>query len=78
MPVTCHVVVPIGRGDAGSLVPLEPAEAASGGTAVRRARRAAERRAVAFSRTGVPNTGEFSDAVILAPYGEVDRKMLGE
>ncbi len=34
--------------------------------------------AVAFSRTGDPNTGDFSDAVILATYGEVDRNMLGE
>ncbi len=34
--------------------------------------------AVAFSRTGDPNTGEFSDAVILASYGEVDHNMLGE
>lgn len=33
--------------------------------------------AVAFSRTGDPNTGDFGDAVILATYGEVDHSMLG-
>ena len=34
--------------------------------------------AIAFSRTGDPNTGEFSDAVVLATYGDVDRTMLGD
>ena len=34
--------------------------------------------AVAFSRTGDPNTGDFGDAVILGTYGEVDKGMLGE
>ena len=80
MPITYHVVVPFGRDADGNLVPLEPAEAPSAETAKRRAQRAAETNAgaVAFSRTGDPNTGEFSDAVILATYGEVDRNMLGE
>jgi hypothetical protein len=34
--------------------------------------------AVAFSRTGDPNTGEFSGAVILATYGEVDHGWVGD
>ena len=61
-------------------MPLEPVEAPSAETAKRRAHRAAETNAgaVAFSRTGDPNTGEFSDAVILATYGEVDHNMLGQ
>ncbi len=34
--------------------------------------------AVAFSRTGDPNTGDFGEAVILATYGEMDHGMMGE
>jgi hypothetical protein len=80
MPITYHVVVPFGRDADGNLVPLEPAEAPNAETAKRRAQRAAETSAgaVAFSRTGDPNTGEFSDPVLLATYGEVDKGMLGE
>ena len=34
--------------------------------------------AIAFSRTGDPNVGEFGDAEIIATYGEVDKTLLGE
>ncbi len=35
--------------------------------------------AVAFSRTGDPNTGDFDEAVILATtYGQMDHGMLEE
>jgi hypothetical protein len=80
MAVTYHVVVPFGRDDAGNLVPLEPAEAPNADAARRRARAAADKHggSIAFSRTGNPETGEFTDAVILATYGEVDAGMLGE
>ncbi len=46
-------------------------EAPNGKSARRRAQAAAAKHsgAVAFSRTGDPNTGDFSDAVILATYG---------
>ncbi len=55
-------------------------EAPNGEGARRRAQAAAAKHggAVAFSRTGDPNTGDFGDAVILATYGEVDHGMLGE
>ncbi len=35
-------------------------------------------RAVAFSRTGDPNTGEFQDAQIIGTFGEVDAGMVWE
>ena len=80
MAITYHVVVPFGRSEDGDLVPLEPMEAPNGESARRRAQAAAAKHGVAitFSRTGDPNTGEFSEAVILATYGEVDHGMLGE
>ena len=61
-------------------MPLEPAEAPNAESARRRAQAAAAKHggAVAFSRSGDPNTGEFGDAVILAKVGEVDEGMLGE
>ncbi len=80
MAITYHVVVPFGRSEDGDLVPLEPMEAPNGESARRRAQAAAAKHAgaVAFSRTGDPNTGEFGDAMIIATYGEVDRGTLGE
>ncbi len=80
MAITYYVVVPFGRGEEGDLVPLEPLEAQSGEAAKRRAATAALKHggAIAFSRTGDPNTGEFSEAVVLATYGDVDRTMLGD
>ena len=80
MPITYYVVVPFGRVEGGDLVPLEPVEAPNTESARRRAQAAAAKHggAIAFSRMGDPNTGEFSDAVILATYGEVDQGMLGE
>ena len=80
MAITYHVVVPFGRSEDGDLVPLEPAEAPNAESARRRAQAAAAKHggAIAFSRTGDPNTGEFGEAVILATCGEVDEGMLGE
>lgn len=80
MAITYYVVVPFGPSQDGDPVPLEPMEAQSGEAAKRRAATAALKHggAIAFSRTGDPNTGEFSDAVVLATYGDVDRTMLGE
>lgn len=80
MAITYHVVVPFGRSEDGDLVPLQPAEAPNAESARRRAQAAAAKHvgAIAFSRTGDPNTGEFGDAVILATYGEVDKGMLGD
>ena len=80
MAMTYYVVVPFGRSEEGDLVPLEPVEAPSGEAARRRASVVAAKNAgaIAFSRTGDPDSGEFGDAVILATYGEVDKNMLGE
>ena len=80
MAITYYVVVPFGRSEDGDLVPLEPLEAQSGEGAKRRAATAALKHggAIAFSRSGDPNTGEFSDAVVLATFGDVDRTMLGD
>ncbi len=80
MAITYYVVVPFGRGEDGDLVPLEPQEAPNGESARRRAQAAAGRHAgaIAFSRTGDPDNGEFGEATILATYGEVDQTMLGE
>ena len=80
MAITYHVVVPFGRSEDGDLVPLEPMEAPNGESARRRAQAAAAKHggAIAFSRTGNPDTGDFGDAMILATYGEVDHGMLGE
>ena len=80
MPVTYHVVVPFGRNEDGDVVPLEPVEAPNSEAARRRAEAAAAKHggAIAFSRTGDPNAGEFGDAVIVATYGEVDKTLLGE
>ena len=80
MPITYYVVVPFGRNEDGDLVPLEPVEASNAEAARRRAQAMAAKHggAIAFSRTGDPNTGEFGDAVIITTYGEVDKGMLGE
>ena len=80
MAITYHVVVPFGRSEDGDLVPLEPLEAPNGESARWRAQAAAAKHggAIAFSRTGNPDTGDFGDATILATYGEVDHGMLGE
>ena len=80
MAINYHVVVPFGRIEDGDLVPLEPMEASNRERARRRAQAAATKHAgaIAFSRTGNPNTGEFGDATISATYGEVDRERLGE
>ena len=80
MAITSYVVVPFGRTEDGNLVPLEPAEAPNSESARRRALAVAAKHggAIAFSRTGDPNTGDFGEAVILGTYGEVDRGILGE
>jgi hypothetical protein len=61
--------------EAGGLAPGQPIECPSGAAAIRRAeaiaRHEANAGAVAFSRSGDPNLGEFEDAVILKSFGEV-------
>ena len=80
MSITYHVVVPFARDEEGNLLALEPAEAPNAESATRRARAAAAKHvgALAFSRTGDPNTGDFGDATLTASFGEVDMSLLGE
>jgi hypothetical protein len=74
--VTYFVALPFLPSDRGRLKEGEAQPASSAGHAKRMAEAMAERAgpnggAVAFSRTGDPDIGEWSDAVILAIYGEV-------
>ena len=59
----------------GGLAPGEAVECPHGAAAIRRAQALASDKAnagaVAFSRSGDPNLGEFEDAVILKIFGEV-------
>jgi hypothetical protein len=59
----------------GGLAPGQAVECPSGAAAIRRARALASDNAnagaVAFSRSGDPNLGDFEDAVILKTFGQV-------
>jgi hypothetical protein len=70
--MTYHVVLPFMFTEEGELVAEDGLEAPSSTAAVWRARALATRRAgaVAFSRTGDPDTGDYGDAIILARFGE--------
>ena len=78
--MTYHVVVAFDRDEEGDLKLGEAQEVMSPIVAERRARALAleHAAALAFSRTGNPATAEFQDAVILAPFGEVDLDSLSE
>jgi hypothetical protein len=71
--VTYYVALGFRRGEDGELVALDPVEARTSTAAVSRARSfaASEAGAIAFSRTGDPDIGEFADAVVLFKAGEV-------
>ena len=72
--VTYYVALPFGAGDDGP-EPREAVECTSASAAIMAAERLARTEghigAVAFSRTGDPGSGEFSDAVLLKAFGEV-------
>ena len=74
MAVTYYVALPFTHTEDGT-APGEAQECQSEGAAIRRAegmsQDPANVGAIAFKRTGDPNVGEFSDAVILKKYGEV-------
>ncbi len=59
----------------GALAPAQPVECPHAAAAVRRAEamshNAANAGAVAFSRQGSPELGEFEDAVVLKAFGDV-------
>ena len=72
--VTYYVALPFAHDDAGNLVAGQGEEAQQPGSAIRRAEgmvRTGAVGAVAFSRIGDPNIGEFDPAKILQTFGEV-------
>lgn len=71
--ITYYVALGFRRDEEGELVALEPTETQTSSAAVSRARALAakEAGAIAFSRTGDPDVGEFADAVVLFREGEV-------
>lgn len=77
--VTYYVVVPFNRDEEGNLVPGEAKEAPNGDRARRLAMGLADKHAgaIAFSRTGDPDHGEFGEAQVIAVFGTVDVSALG-
>jgi hypothetical protein len=71
--VTYYVAMGFDRDPEGEIVALDPVECTSSSQAVSRARSLAKTKAgaIAFSRTGDPNIGEFEDAKVLWQGGEV-------
>jgi hypothetical protein len=73
--LTYYVALPFLQDDAGSLIPGAAEECQSPSTALRRAemlsRVPGNIGAVAFSRSGDPMAGEFSDAKLLRKFGDV-------
>lgn len=70
---TYYVVQPFEMTGAGRLIALTAMAAQSAPQAIRMAERQAAGKAgaVAFSRTGDPETGEFDDAILLGQFGQV-------
>lgn len=72
--VTYFVAMPFVPADDG-LAPGEPVECTSAAAAITRAEALSRKEghvgAVAFSRSGDPMAGEFSDAVLLRAFGDV-------
>ncbi len=77
--VTYFVVVPFNKDEEGNLVPGEAKEAPNGDRAKRLAQGMAERNAgaIAFSRTGDPDQGDFGEAQVIGVFGAVDVSALG-
>jgi len=79
--VTYYVALPFTVDDAGEPVAGAGEELQSPGAAVRRAetlsRQPGNIGAVAFSRTGDPAIGEFSDAIVLGQFGGVPNDLSG-
>jgi hypothetical protein len=71
--VTYYVAIGFERDEEGELVAMDPTESQTASAAIARARSLAATKAgaIAFSRTGDPNIGEFADAVVLFKAGEV-------
>lgn len=73
--VTYYVALPFLQSVTGEPVTGEPIECRNPNVAIRRAevlsRQPGVIGAIAFSRNGDPNLGEFSDAIVLRKFGEV-------
>lgn len=74
-----YVALPFTQVD-GGLAPGEAVECPHGAAAIRRAealsRESRYAGAVAFSRSGDPDLGEYQDAVILGCFGEVPEEII--
>jgi len=74
-----YVAMPFTPADEGGLAPGQAVECHNPGAAIRRAESMARQEgnagAVAFSRMGDPNVGEFEDAVILKAFGDVPSEL---
>lgn len=77
---TYFVVLPVVAGKKGKVTEGEPVPCASGVAAIKLAQRVmASGRAlgaIAFSRTGDPDTGDYEDAVVLTLLGNVPAEVL--
>jgi hypothetical protein len=78
--VTYYVALPFVVADDG-IAPGEPTECFNAVTVVMRAealsRKAGHVGAIAFSRTGDPATGDFSDAQVIKKFGDVPNDLSG-
>jgi hypothetical protein len=77
--ITYYVAMGFEQDETGDLVALDPVEAQSSTQAIARARvlAASKAGAIAFSRTGDPDVGEFEDAKVLWQAGAVPADALG-
>ena len=71
-------MVPFQRDDDGMIVPAEAQEAPNREAARRRAQALVGKfvGAIAFQRTGDPDSGDFREGEVIAEFGEVDRGAL--
>lgn len=76
--ITYYVSMAFTRNEEGDVVALEPVESQTPNIAISKARSlaASNAGAIAFSRTGDPNMGEFNDARVLWQSGEVPPDLL--
>lgn len=79
--ITYYVALPFLQDDSGTPAAGAAEECQSSSGAIRRAellsRAPGSIGAVAFSRTGDPMIGEFSDAVVIRKFGEVPDDFIG-
>jgi hypothetical protein len=76
--ITYYVSMGFVRNEEGDLVALDPIESQTSSVAISTARSLAAKNAgaVAFSRTGDPDVGEFDDAKVLWQAGEIPNDLL--